>query len=199
MANCCCTRSPMAWSCKWLVPILTRPEEASLEGLEVSEEAVVTEEVDTLGEATLLLRMEHLTHLHVAAEVAMATATATREAVMDTLLHILILHQEEAVIHTTMATATVESPTATGTGGTTVLLTRETLTETGRIDMWETVEETVISKPGTRTAVERPHVRKHMSPTGVRNILVGVTRGLLLHRERGPGPGPGPLAVNKST
>lgn len=96
---------------------------------------MVTEEVVTLGEVTLLLPMEHLTHLHAAAELVMATAMATREAVMDTLLHILILHQEEAVIRTTMVTATVESPTATGTGGTTVLLTRETLTGTGRIDM----------------------------------------------------------------
>lgn len=96
---------------------------------------MVTEEVVILEEVMLLPPMEHLTHLHVAAELVMATAMATREAVMDTLLHILILRQGEAVIRTTMATATAESPTATGTGGTTVLPTRETLTGTGRIDM----------------------------------------------------------------
>lgn len=57
----------------------------------------------------------------------------------------------------------------------------------------------MILRPETRTAVETLHVQKHMSLMGTKSILVDVTRGLLLHRERGHAPGPGLLAVNKST
>lgn len=190
MANLCLTPSKTAWLSRWHVQTPIPPEEVCLEDPEVSEVAVeVTEEADTPEEDTPHLLMELHTRPHAAAEVAMATAMATKEVATDTLLHIPIHLQEEAVIRTTMVTATVESLMATETGGTTVLATKEILTETEQTDTWAIVEEEIgTSRLGMRTAAEPPLVPIRMNPMETMSILAAVTRGQLLLREKGLAP-----------
>lgn len=190
MANLCLTPNKTVWLSRWPVQTPIPPEEVCLEDPEVSEVAVeVTEEADTLEEDTPHLLTELHIHPHAAAEVATATATATKEADTATLLHTLIHLQEEAVIHTTTDTATVESLMATETGGTMVLVTKEIRTETEQTDTWVTAEEeTVISRLGTRTAAETLLVPMRMNLMGTTSILVAATRGQPLLRGKGLAP-----------
>lgn len=190
MANLCLTPSKTAWLSRWHVQTPIPPEEVCLEDPEVSEVAVeVTEEADTPEEDTPHLLMELHTRPHAVAEVAMATAMATKEAATDTLLHIPIHLQEEAVIRTTMVTATVESLMATETGGTTVLVMKEILTGTEQTDTWVIVEEEIgISRLGMRTAAETRLVPIRMNLMETMSILAAATRGQLLLREKGLAP-----------
>lgn len=190
MANLCLTPNKTVWLSRWPVQIPIPPEEVCLEDPEVSEVAVeVTEEADTLEEDTPHPLMGLHTRPHAAVEVAMAMAMATKGADTATLPHIPIHLQEEAVIHTTMVTATVESLMATETGGTTVLVTKEIRTETEQTDTWVTVEEEiVISRLGMRTAAETLLVPIRMNRMETTSILVAVTRGQLLLRGKGLAP-----------